>query len=155
MMRFKPSTFGRDEKGAVTIEFLMTIPLFLAALAFSFEFGRVFLAYQQTVNNVRAATRYLTRVETETGSQRAAARLIADRIVRTGEYSQDTGATGPDYLEDANINVNVPNPDTSDRVTITVRVNFRLTLFGLTDRNGDAPTSFPFTIRERGRHMGM
>ena len=146
--------FGRDERAAVTIEFVLAIPLFLSVLAFSFEFGRLFLAHQSTVNNVRAATRYITRVETETGSQRSDARTAADNLVRTGNVN---GGIAPDYLNGTNatVNVNIPDPDDSDQVSITVRVNFPLAIFNFTDTDDNAPAAIPFVIQERARHVGM
>src|SRR6185312_16209912 len=55
--------FTKTDSGTATIEFVVAIPMFLAALAFAFEFGQIFLAHQGTVDNVRAAARYLSRVD--------------------------------------------------------------------------------------------
>ena len=57
--KYKPRRAFRHEDGSITVEFVVTFPLILAALAFSFEFGRLFIAHHTAVNNVRAAVRYL------------------------------------------------------------------------------------------------
>lgn len=80
--------FARDENGLVTIEFVVMIPLFLAVLAFSFEFGRVFVVHHGIVNNARSAARYLARASIAGNCVKPAAMSCIDRarmIVRTGK----------------------------------------------------------------------
>ena len=81
------ASFARDRDGAVTIEFVVTLPLFLVALAFAFEFGQIFLAHQSTVNNVRAASRYLSRTAVTPANL-----ACAQDIVRTGRMVLSAGA---------------------------------------------------------------
>jgi Flp pilus assembly protein TadG len=52
----------RSERGSATIEFLVILPIFLGALAISFEFGHGLWAHQIVTKGVRDATRYLARV---------------------------------------------------------------------------------------------
>jgi hypothetical protein len=144
MKRRSANSCAGAEKGAVTIEFVCTLPLFLAALAFAFEFGQFFLAHQSTVNNVRAATRYLSRTDANVQD-----RVVARRIVRTGQIS---GGTSPDYLTVADVDFeleDVINPD-PDRPSIsiwrlTTRVDYRPMLFGFV---GGENVTIPFVVRE-------
>src|SRR5262252_8844339 len=50
-----------DRAGSMTVEFVAVIPVLLAALAFSFEFGRALWAYDVMTRDVRAGVRYLSR----------------------------------------------------------------------------------------------
>jgi hypothetical protein len=128
----------------VTIEFVCTVPLFLAALAFAFEFGQFFLAHQSTVHNVRAASRYLSRTDVA-----SADRTRARAIVRTGQIA---GGTAPDYLSGADIDIELEDvidvgPDTP-RVRIwkiSTRVDYEPLLFGFI---GGENITLPFVVRE-------
>lgn len=147
--------FGRDERGSVTIEYVVTLPLFLAALAFAFEFGQIFVAHHSTVNNVRSAARYLSRSDLS-----AADITIATNIVRTG---RTTGGVTPDYLQPANATIVVNDtystfapPDFSragKTFQIRATVTFPLTIFGFVDNSGR--TGIPFVIVEDMRHVGV
>jgi Flp pilus assembly protein TadG len=133
--------------GAVTIEFVVTIPLFLAALAFAFEFGQIFLAHQSTVNNVRSAARYLARTGLD-GSDFDR----ANNIIRT---SQIAGGNAPDYLSDecqATFSCATFNSGTG-RIQVQVRVDYPLQLFGFV--NGSELASIPFVVEEDVRWVGM
>jgi len=55
------SHFLGDRSGSMTVEFVVLVPLLLAALVFSFEFGRALWAYDVMTRDVRAAVRYLSR----------------------------------------------------------------------------------------------
>jgi Flp pilus assembly protein TadG len=53
--------FFRNRKGSITVEFVATLPIIVAALAFSYEFGRCLWAQQIATKDVRDAARYLSR----------------------------------------------------------------------------------------------
>jgi Flp pilus assembly protein TadG len=55
------TTFITDERGSYTVEFVILVPLLLAALVFSFEFARALWAYDVMTRDVRAGVRYLSR----------------------------------------------------------------------------------------------
>jgi hypothetical protein len=136
--------FANSERGAVTIEFVCTLPLFLAALAFAFELGQFFLAHQSTVHNVRAATRFLSRLAPAANVDEAR------NIVRTGRIN---GGDAPEYLDDADIEIRDIDPLPRDvniwRVQATV--TYRPLLMGFL--GGDAIT-IPFVVREDFRIVG-
>lgn len=156
MIRIKrPAEFAKDTRAAVTIEFVVTLPMFLAALAFAFEFGQIFLAHQSTVNNVRSAARYLAR------SDQSANDLIrVENIVRTG---LPVGGTAPDYLNSTNASVDIdtthktfgpPNFTRSGTTTrIRTEVSYPLSIFGFTG-NGSL-VSIPFVVVEDLRFVGI
>jgi hypothetical protein len=61
--------FLKNHSGSMTIEFVVLVPLLLAALAFSFEFGKALWAYDVATRDVRAAARYLSRAPTGSTNQ--------------------------------------------------------------------------------------
>jgi Flp pilus assembly protein TadG len=143
--------FRRAEKGAVTIEFVVTFPLLLVVLALSFEFGRLFLAHHATVNNVREAVRYLSR------SDLSAVQLaIADEIVRTGAAA---GGAAPDWLADADIAI---TPSFSSFGSTNFRVSGQVVRVRATvdfpmlimDFAADGVTTIPFIVVDDIPHFG-
>ena len=155
MLRKPFGKFIKDRTGSSTIEFVVTMPLFLAALAFSFEFGQIFLAHQSTVNNVRAAARYLSRSDLS-----AADMAAAENIVRTGRFA---GGTPAEYLTTANATVSIDDEYTTfsdddfsrngKTLRIVTRVDFPLTIFGFI--GGAGPASIPFVVVEDMRFVGI
>jgi Flp pilus assembly protein TadG len=152
------SEFATDRKGAGTLEFVLTLPLYLLALGFAFEFGRFLLAHQSVVNNVRSAARYLARSDMSGASQ-----TNAVRIVRTGRMT--TPGVTPDYLEPANAVVTVtPTYSTFSAPTfreagrtmrIRVDVSYRLSSLGMLSFGQEAGVlSIPFTVIEDLRYTG-
>ena len=154
-MRRSPIKFATGDDGSSTIEFVVTMPLFLAALAFAFEFGQLFLAHQATVNNVRAAARYLSRSDLSVADIAA-----AKNIVRTGKFA---GGTPAEYLTTVNATVNIDTSYTTfsaptfsrsgQTFRIVTRVDFPLTIFGFIDGGGTA--SIPFVVVEDMRFVGI
>lgn len=160
MFHFRgPRSFAKDRNGAVTIEFVVTLPLFLAALAFAFEFGQIFLAHQSTVNNVRAASRYLSRADLSTQTATAISLSRARNIIRTGQVF---GGSAPGYLDDICLPVSecidtsytTFGPPTFTKagrtVRLKVRVDYPLSIFGLA---GETRASVPFVVVEDARVM--
>lgn len=150
--------FAADRKGAGTLEFVMTLPLFLLALGFAFEFGRFLLAHQSVVNNVRSAARYLARSDMS-----GTAQSNAVRIVRTGRIT--TPGVTPDYLSGANAVVTVtptystfsaPTFREAGRTTrIRVDVTYPLSSLGLISFGTEAGLlNIPFTVVEDLRYTG-
>jgi Flp pilus assembly protein TadG len=155
MLRTALRKFAKDKDASATIEFVVTMPLFLAALAFSFEFGQLFLAHQATVNNVRSAVRYLSRSDLSTADI-----AVAENIVRTGQLA---GGTQAEYLTTANATVSIDDAYTTfstptfsrsgKTFRIVTRVDFPLTIFGFIDGGGTA--SIPFVVVEDMRFVGI
>lgn len=54
--------FLRDERGAVLVEFVITLPLMILFFAIIVETARIFWSYQLAISGVRDATRYMSRV---------------------------------------------------------------------------------------------
>lgn len=147
----RKANFFRQENGSITVEMVVTFPLILAALAFSFEFGRMFVAHHTTVNNVRSAVRYLSR------SDLSDTRLNeALQIVRTGIPS---GGVAPEWVESADVQVFPAQStftDTNFRtngqvIRIQATVNFR---FMIATFMGDDRATIPIVVVEDIRHIG-
>jgi Flp pilus assembly protein TadG len=159
MFRFRRAAeFATDRRGAGTLEFVLTLPLYLLALGFAFEFGRFLLAHQSVVNNVRSAARYLARSDMSGTSQ-----SNAERIVRTGRIA--TPGVTPDYLDPSNAVVTVtPTYSTFSAPTfreagrtmrIRVDVTYRLSSLGLLSfGQGAGLLNIPFTVVEDLRYTG-
>lgn len=144
--------FHRDERGTSTIEFVVLMPLFLMALAFVFEFGRFFIAYQNTANNVRSAARYIAQVELSEANE-----VKAENIIRTGRPNGRT-SDAPDYLanlctrdssiEDGDCIIRGDRP-----IRVEVRVRFPLTIFRFLNPD-DTETYLTFRIVEYVHPVG-
>jgi len=138
--------FFRSQRGTGTIEFVVSLPLFLVALAFAYEFGQFLLTHQNVVNNVHVAARYLSRTACLDVHQERATNLI-----KTGQLDESDSplpmSIGPvgGFCQFDGAGVPV-------RVRIDVLVNFPLSIFGLT---GDARPSIPFRVMEDLPVAGM
>ncbi|HXI87088.1 MAG TPA: TadE/TadG family type IV pilus assembly protein [Parvularculaceae bacterium] len=149
------NAWKKRERGAVTIEFVVTLPLFVTALAFAFEFGELFLAHQSTVNNVRAATRYLQRSDLSADDI-----AKAENMIRTGRL---TGGSAPEYLTSANADITIntnygtfgpPNFTRAGKtMQIVVSASFPLKIFGFVDNGTRA--AIPFAVVEDLRYVGF
>ena len=141
-----PKHFAKDKRGSVTIEFVAVMPIFLAALAFTWEFGQLFLAYQSTASNARAAARYLSRLDNPSGFESR-----ARRIIRTGQV--DSGVQPFKYLEDA---CNGSYGDcirvTQTAIIVDVRIDYPLAMFGFL--GGSQGGTLPIRVVETSRRMG-
>lgn len=144
--------FRRDERGTATIEFVLTIPLFFALLAFVFEFGRFFIAYQQTAGNVRAAARFISQVELSPENE-----IRAENIIRNGDMN-GRREDAPVYLKDLCVsNDSIATGDCiirQDRpIRIEVRVEYPLTILKMKDSEGHE-IKLPFRIVQYVQPVG-
>ena len=96
-LRHMLARFRRDERGAVIVEFALTLPLMLVLFAFIVESGRTFWAYQSALSGVRDATRYVGRADERTCDNLgdvppqvsdAALLEIVNRVLRGGVIAQ-------------------------------------------------------------------
>lgn len=60
--------FIRETGGAVTVEFVASVPVLLAALAVCLELGRAFLSYEIATTDLQAAARYASRLPSLSGN---------------------------------------------------------------------------------------
>lgn len=81
--------FGRSNSGSMTVEFVATLPMILAALAFIFEFGRAIWAHQVITKGVRDASRFISRAPITAGNE-AAIKAQAENLAKTGQLSGGT-----------------------------------------------------------------
>ena len=149
--KFWGRRFLRGDEGSITVEFVVTFPLLLAALAFAFEFGRLFVAHHTLVNNVRSAERFLSR--SDLSNDRISQ---AEEIVRTGSIS---GGTAPAWVESATVTITPAQTTFADtnfrlagqviRIEATVNFQFLIATF-----IGDERATVPITIVEDIRHVG-
>lgn len=149
--RFSKRRFLRKEDGSITVEFVVTFPLILAALAFAFEFGRMFVAHHTLVNNVRSAERYLSR------SDLSASRISeAEEIVRTGFPS---GGSLPEWAQSIDVSITPAQSTFSDAnyrtggtvIRVDATANFQ---FLIANFFGDERAIIPIAVTEDIRHVG-
>ena len=76
--------FLKKTKGSMTVEFVLLVPMLLAALGFAYEFGRGFWAYDVMSRDVRAAVRYLSRTYPYDNTNKGYAMNVAKTGVPTG-----------------------------------------------------------------------
>ena len=156
--------FVRAERGSLTVEYVIILPMFLVALAFAFEFGQIFIAHQSVENNVRSAVRYLARSDLDPGDLQT-----ARNIAMTG---RPTGGTAAPYLTCA-----VPPPGGDDptaadscigidptaffsnvygrsgkTVRINMRMDYSITFFGFL---GPDVFDIEMYVSEDARHSGV
>ena len=145
--------FIDDEQASYTVEFVVLVPLLLAALVFSFEFGRALWAYDVMTRDVRAGARYLSRAPASYTSQ-------AEKVAETGSPTGTTlhfpwtnSATfqyGTTTFSSANFN--------QDGSVITMTANVPVTLSFMSFLNavtGAAlSTSYTLTVTDSARWVG-
>ncbi|MCK5384934.1 MAG: pilus assembly protein [Alphaproteobacteria bacterium] len=152
--------FVADNNGSATIEFVVTLPLTLVAFVFAFEFSQLFLAHHVATNNVRSATRYLSRAPLVepylTGTR---------NIARTGDLDTATGAY--DWMaaiQDSDIDIQTNHEtftNTDFRVTgqvvrIQMDVPYTFTTFGMLNgfTGGSIGNGLTLNIIEEARYIG-
>lgn len=154
------------QDGSLTVEFVVMMPVLLAGLAFAFEFGRLMIAHHTTVNNVRSATRYLSRAELSLVEDAGSTvRTQVDNIIRTGVPA---GGALPSWVNDETDIDIVVTPaqatfsdddfrDSGQVLRVQTTVNFRFLIFQFVDIFND-PTPqggfIPIVIVEDIRYIG-
>ena len=89
--------FG-DERGLVTIEFVIILPIILAAMFIVYEFGRALLAYEIASHDVRDATRYLSRAEAVDFTNTTGGYVLeAENLAKTGVATTSSVSCPADY----------------------------------------------------------
>jgi hypothetical protein len=143
-------TFLRASDGAITIEFVVMFPLIVAALAFSFEFGRIILAHHTVVNNVRSAMRFLSRVDDPVARFNE-----VEEIVCTGRPS---GGTRPNWMGTCTVPPATQTAfsdadfrESGQVLHLEAQVSIPLYIFHLFGNN---QTSISINIAEDLRHAG-
>jgi len=82
-------SFLADVEGSMTVEFVVTVPMLILALTFTFEFARALWAYDVMTRDVRGAMRYYARL---TGSVSSPCTIptAVQNVVTTGVTSGGT-----------------------------------------------------------------
>ena len=176
------TAFLKKTTGSMTVEFVLVVPILLAALAFSYEFGRAFWAYDVMTRDVRASVRYLSRLPRPPAVNYppfdAAAQTKAINVAMTGGPSGGTThfPWGPPWSTctttcvsvGGETNFSIGNYNENGfvfSVTGTVPLNLQLLGF-LTSflnyvaslQNSAAPpalsTNYTLTVTDRARYIG-
>jgi Flp pilus assembly protein TadG len=152
-----------EDRGSVTVEFVIGVPLILLALVFAFEFGNLFWMHNIVVNNVHTAARFLSRAPL-TGSFLTK----AENIARTGDPNTATGvyawmaktcAQGGICIDINQSYATFTNTDfraAGKVIRIKARVPVATPLFGLMNilSGGNAPETLTFNVVEEARYFG-
>ena len=147
--------FLGSRKGSLTVELVVTFPVLIAALAFAYEFGRFFMAHHDTVNNVREASRFISRHPDPSSADAA---NIVTNIIKTGRPS---GGYEPDWMTNADISIQ-PTYSTfsasdfrtgGDVIRIRVIVDFPVQLLGFIGTGSDR-ASISYAVVDQVRYFG-
>jgi Flp pilus assembly protein TadG len=149
------SSFIKSSRASLTVELVVTFPILIAALAFAYEFGRYYIAQHDTVNNVREASRYLSRVANPTDPTVI---TTVENMIKTGSPS---GGFTPSWMEDATITIDPDWGSFTDPafredgniIRITVVANFPVQLLGFIGTSTDR-ASIGYAVQEEIRHIG-
>ena len=165
-----PNEFLENQNGSMTVEFVTIAPLLIAALVFSFEFGRAFWAFDVLARDVRAAVRYMARDTAaippyadntcpdaaryiaQTGSPKAADFTQANKhFPWKGVPEADLGFSCPVARL-----ITVPEyNDSGSVVRMEVSVPLTLSLIQFINRvSGASIPSYPLTVSYEARYIG-
>jgi hypothetical protein len=163
----------RSRNGSITVEFVAFAPLLIAALAFSYEFGRAFWAFDVVARDVRAGVRYLARMPTLPAPPECPA--SAKNIIQTGQLAGEKHFPWRDVPEEdiefacaltpfASGNYNSDGQIISMTATVPVTLSLLDWINGLSEwmnlRAGEEegsspiPISYSLTVSYQARHIG-
>jgi len=155
------SNFFGDCRGSLTVEFVVLVPMLLAALIFSFDFGRAFWAYDIAARDVRAAVRYYSRaaITPSAGSCPTA----TQNVMTTGDPSDSTDVHFPwkGAMYTCNITVAAPFStgfnQTVSVFTITATVPYTLSFvsyFNSLVGGGLSSGTYTMSVADQARSVG-
>ena len=109
--------FGSDTRASVTVEFVIALPVLLAMLAFSVQYGNALKVRNNLDVAARDAARYLARAPLDpTGTAvdqvfiDRARQLIAERVATSKATVANFTATSDVTASNVNVTINVPFP---------------------------------------------
>jgi Flp pilus assembly protein TadG len=155
--------FLRDDGGGVTVEFVATLPMMLAALAVVFEFGRGLWYHHVVTKGVRDAARYAARYPAP-GTDCTALDEDADfleRVRRVALSGEPDGTTSPAFWTNLGmVTVQMAGSALDLRVpgacTVTVRAEVPHNLALLTAFSGfwEVDPGITITVQDQARYVG-
>ena len=109
--------FGKDCRGSSTVEFVIALPVLLAMLAFSVQYGNALKVRNNLDIASRDAARYLARAPLNTAGtdvdvvfKTRAQQIISDRVVNTKSTIASYSSTSDSTAATVNVTINVPFP---------------------------------------------
>jgi Flp pilus assembly protein TadG len=155
--------FGRDDRGGVTVEFVATLPMILAALAIVFEFGRGLWYHHVVTKGVRDAARYAARypaLGTACTALDEDASFLDD-VRRVALSGAPDGTTSPAFWTDLDtVTVQTAASALDLRIpgacTLTVRAEVPHNLALLTAFSGfwEVDPGITITVQDQARYIG-
>lgn len=146
----------RDNSGSLTVEFVLTIPIILAALFFSYEFGRAIWAYEVVAQDVRTAVRYLSRAEGVDFSNASDPAIVAaENLAKTGQTANG-GTLHYPWTASSTLDVtSAPFSDTEYNVngnviTMTASVPMTLSLLAFVHSG----TNYTLSVADTAQYIG-
>ena len=141
----------------MTIEFVAFAPLLLAALVFSYEFGRAFWAFDVVTRDVRAGVRYAARLSTPPPPDCPA---FARNIAQTGSPVDATDESKHFPWKGVSATFTCLPGSITNSFTMEATVPITLSLLDFFNRflNLDEATSiklgYPLTVSYQARYIG-
>lgn len=163
----KGSSFNRfksDERGAIFVEFALTLPLFLLFFMFATEAGRLLYSYQSAAAGVRDAGRYMARVApVERCLTDGAGEITGYRDTLKDIVAEDI-TEAPVLLSSVQVNSVVPvlecivgdyRISPAPVVTVTANVTVQFPFGGVFGLFGEELTSVTTDISDEARVFGQ
>ena len=96
-LRRRFAVFSKDDTASVSVDFVVAIPILLAVLVFTSEYGRVLQMRTVLDNAVSDATRYLARAPNTNGVYPSEVVDVAEQIIRQRVNVQYIAIDAPDF----------------------------------------------------------
>ena len=96
-LRSRLAAFVRGETAAVSVDFVVAIPILLAVLVFTSEYGRVLQMRSVLDNAVSDATRYLARAPSTNDVYPPEILAVAEQIIRQRVNVNHIAIGAPDF----------------------------------------------------------
>jgi len=150
--------FRGDEGGSYTVEFVILVPLLLAALVFSFEFARALWAYDVMTRDVEAGARFLARSSTAPTAPCSVPSTAQDYIQKGTDAKTHFPWNGGTPVFTCNL-VPFSNKDFSQDgsvIQLTAKVPVTLSLLSFLDTvtGVSLKTSYTLSVSDQTRFIG-
>lgn len=116
-LRARVARFWREDRASVTVEFVVALPILLAMLAFSAQYGNALKIRNNLDVATRDAARYLARAPLDTGGGSVdpqfidqARTMIEARVISAKASINSFSATSDDTTANVDVSIEVPFP---------------------------------------------
>lgn len=163
LARLARSRFARADGASVTVEFVATLPMLLAALAITFEFGRGLWYHHIVTKGVRDATRYAARypgLGADCGTLGADAAFVG-AVRHVALSGTPNGTASPAFWTDPSTVSVETTPSALDlrtpttcMITVRAEVPYNFSLLTVFDGLWQVDPVMEITVQDEARYIG-